>query len=690
MLHRKSLLSKMLLFIAVPVVIIFCITALVVLGNVKQSVTQLTTNTLTSDSQAASYQISEYFSKYTELTKQMVTNDSFQQYFQKSAADKASKQNYASVKQTVDNIYKTDPDNLALVWIADCETNMMVRHDKPEPFGLNLSSRPWYQPVVNKKDMVIIEPYKDSVTGDLIMSMIAPVYKTGTSDLIGFVGIDITIDRLYSMVQNYKLGKTGFYMLTSGEGQLIYHPNTELKGKNVSESKMSDNIIKAIQNKTAGTITYTAMNQTNYGYLSPVGNTGWTIATGLPQKEYNSTYDAVNATVVTIFLIALLLMILLIVLVSKSIINPLKKLTHVAHQIAEGDLDVEVDTKSSDETGQVAAAISRTVDRLKQYIQYIDEVSAVLDQIALGNLVFELQCDYVGEFSKIKTSLENIKATLVETFNGITDSADQVASGSDQVASASQALAQGATEQASAIQQLSASITEIAGQVNQNATNASTANQLANNSSAEVERGNEHMQKLISAMAEISESSNQIGKIIKTIQDIAFQTNILALNAAVEAARAGAAGKGFAVVADEVRNLASKSAEAAESTTVLIENSVNSVNNGTKIANETAQSLHTIIDGVNKTSILIDQISKASNEQATSINQVTLGVDQISAVVQTNSATSEESAASSEELNSQAQLLKELVQMFKTGRNDSATVTNHSDYTNRIDTKNKY
>ncbi len=688
--HKKSLLSKMLLFIAVPVVVIFCITAVIVLSAVKQSVSQLTTNELTSESRAASYQIGEYFSKYTEVTKQMVANDLFQQYLQQSSADKTAKQNYAGVKQTVDNIYKADPDNLASVWIADCATNTVITAESSATLNLKLSERPWYQHVIEKKDVVFVEPYNNVVTGDLIMSMIAPIYKTGTSELIGFAGINITIDRLCTMVQDYKLGKTGFYILTTGNGQLIYHPTAGLKGKNVSESKMSDNIIKAIQNKTAGTITYTAMNQTNYGYLSPVGNTGWTIATGLPQKEYNSTYDAVNATVVTIFLIALLLMILLIVLVSKSIINPLKKLTHVAHQIAEGDLDVEVDTKSSDETGQVAAAISRTVDRLKQYIQYIDEVSAVLDQIALGNLVFELQCDYVGEFSKIKTSLENIKATLVETFNGITDSADQVASGSDQVASASQALAQGATEQASAIQQLSASITEIAGQVNQNATNASTANQLANNSSAEVERGNEHMQKLISAMAEISESSNQIGKIIKTIQDIAFQTNILALNAAVEAARAGAAGKGFAVVADEVRNLASKSAEAAESTTVLIENSVNSVNNGTKIANETAQSLHTIIDGVNKTSILIDQISKASNEQATSINQVTLGVDQISAVVQTNSATSEESAASSEELNSQAQLLKELVQMFKTGRNDTVAVTEQSHYANENDAQNKY
>jgi len=201
--------------------------------------------------------------------------------------------------------------------------------------------------------------------------------------------------------------------------------------------------------------------------------------------------------------------------------------------------------------------------------------------------------------------------------------------------------------------------------VNRNASSASNANQLANAAYGEVKRGNESMQKMISAMTEISDSSSEIGKIIKTIEDIAFQTNILALNAAVEAARAGAAGKGFAVVADEVRNLASKSAEAAKNTTALIESSANSVKYGTEIANQTAQSLSEIIDGVSKTSDLIGEISRATNEQATSINQVTLGVDQISAVVQNNSATSEESAASSEELNNQAQMLKTLVGKFK-------------------------
>lgn len=665
---KKSLLSKLLLSVGIPVALVFCITALIVLTSVKQSVSQLANSELVDKSQAASQEISGYFSKYIEVAKQMAANSQFDSTFTKTTPGTkiTSIDGFADVKKTLDAVQQTDPDNIVVSWIADIDSSQLTQSDGyTSGSDWIVTERPWYKELAAKQTVIITEPYQDTQTKNWIVSVVAPVYQAGTKNIAGVTAIDFKLDKLSKMIQGYKLGNTGFYMLATANGQFIFHPDADMNNKNVSESNMSKNIIDAITKKTAGSITYTAMNNTNYGYLSPIGTTGWTVTTGMPEQEFNSTYDAVKNTVFTVFSIALFFLLFVLVLIAGSIIRPLKKLTGAAQQIADGNLDIEVGIKSRDETGQVAHAISQTVDRLKQYIDYINEISAVLDQIALGNLVFELHCDYVGEFSKIKTSLENIKSTLVKTFADITVSADQVASGADQVAGASQGLAQGATEQASSIEQLSASITEIAGQVNRNAENASNASTLANEASHEVERGNESMQKLISAMAEISDSSSEIGKIIKTIEDIAFQTNILALNAAVEAARAGAAGKGFAVVADEVRNLASKSAEAAKNTTVLIENSVSSVKNGTQIANETAQSLQAIINGVHKTSELIGEISKATNEQATSINQVTIGVDQISAVVQTNSATSEESAASSEELSGQAQVLKGLVEQFK-------------------------
>jgi len=351
-------------------------------------------------------------------------------------------------------------------------------------------------------------------------------------------------------------------------------------------------------------------------------------------------------------------------------VNPLLKLQKAADRIADGDLDVQVSIGSKNEIGQVATAISRTVNRLKEYKSYIDEITVALDQIAVGNLVFDLRCDYVGEFTKIKLSLENIRETLSYIFSEIGETADQVAGGSDQVASAAQMLAQGATEQSGTVQQLLESMTEISDKVKATAQNASNASQLAIRSSDEVENGNGQMQQMILAMNEIDESANQIGKIIKTIEDIAFQTNILALNAAVEAARAGTAGRGFAVVAEEVRNLANKSSEAAQSTAALIQGTIDSIQNGTKIVQATAGSLNAIIDSTKQTTELIQEISDASNDQATSIRQVTQGMDQIANVVQSNSAAAEESAASSEELNAQAQKLKTLVSTFHVNGGD--------------------
>ncbi len=666
--RKKSLLLKLLLSIGLPVAIIFSITSLIVLTSVQQSVTKLATGELVERSQAASHEISAYFSKYIEVAKQMATNSQFDSVFAKTVPGTkiTSVDGFAEVKKTLDAVQQTDPENILVSWISDIDSSQYTQSDGyTSGADWNITDRPWYKELMEKKATIITEPYQDIHTKNWIVSVVAPVYENGTKNIAGITAIDFKLDRLNQMVQGYKLGSTGFYMLATSNGQFIYHPDAAINNKNVTESKMSQNIIDAITKKMSGAITYTAMGKTNFGYLSPVGTTGWTITTGMPEEEFTATYNAVRNTLFSIFGISLIILLLITVLVATGIIRPLKKLMRNAQQIADGNLDVKVEIKSMDETGQVAQAISQTVDRLRQYINYIDEISSVLDQIALGNLVFELNCDYVGEFSKIKSSLLNIRSTLEKTFSNIRISADQVASGSEQVAGASQSLAQGTAEQASSIQQLSAAIAEINNQVSRNASNANTANQLATEASIEVEKGNTSMQSLISAMKEISDSSGEISKIIKTIEDIAFQTNILALNAAVEAARAGAAGKGFAVVADEVRNLASKSAEAAKDTTVLIENSVHSVKNGTEIANHTAQSLQQIITGVSKASEVISEISKATNEQATSISQVTLGIDQVSSVVQTNSATSEESAASSEELNNQAQILKDLVDQFQ-------------------------
>lgn len=375
---------------------------------------------------------------------------------------------------------------------------------------------------------------------------------------------------------------------------------------------------------------------------------------------------------IVVSVIALLLLVTLTVYILRKQFRPIQGVVSAAWQLAQGDLNISLVVRNQDEIGILSSAFNDTAEYLKQIIE---KIASVLNQISNNHLDVDVDAEYRGAFEQIGASMKRITANLNDVMHEIRQSSEQVSSGSDQVSSGAQALAQGATEQASSVEELAATMAEISDHIKRNAANAQEASKIAAETGDQIVESNQRMQDMIQAMDEISSSSSEIGKIIKTIEDIAFQTNILALNAAVEAARAGTAGKGFAVVADEVRNLASKSAEASKSTSVLIESSIRAVENGTKIADETAQALVVAVDGAKSVVKKVDQISLVSGEQAESITQVTQGIDQISSVVQTNSATAEESAAASEELSGQAQMLRELVGQFQLKESDAVAST---------------
>lgn len=374
--------------------------------------------------------------------------------------------------------------------------------------------------------------------------------------------------------------------------------------------------------------------------------------------------NALFTVAVVIAVAALAVTVIVAMHLTRDILFPLHVIGTSMEEVRKGNLSAKIPYASEDEFGQMADQIAHVISNVSNIILDIEQV---VGSMAKGDFTVSTRIPdaYIGDYHKIYQSLHQLKGVFNETLQTLGQSADQVASGSEQVSAGAQALSQGATQQASSVEELAASINEISEHINKNAESLKEVGSKSQHIAEEAQESNHRMQDMLNAMSDISNASSEIGKIIKTIEDIAFQTNILALNAAVEAARAGAAGKGFAVVADEVRNLASKSAEASKNTASLIENSLHAVESGKKIADETAKSLNMVLVNINETSEMMNSVVQASHEQAEFVTQITQGIDQISSVVQTNSATAQESAAASEELSGQAQMLKELAGRFK-------------------------
>lgn len=390
----------------------------------------------------------------------------------------------------------------------------------------------------------------------------------------------------------------------------------------------------------------------------------------------NSQREAafLQVLVVVVQIIAVLTALGFSYFLTKRIVSPIKEIEKAAKEMSEGSLQVSLNYQSGDELGALSDSMRNTISNIRTIIE---DISYLTGEMADGRFQLSSRCPekYVLDYATILGSLRKLRDNLSDSLYRISESADLVANGSDQVSSGAQTLSQGATEQASSIQELAATINDISNQINNNAQSAKEARLSSEETATNVTKSNEKMDEMYAAMLEISTKSNEIGKIIKTIEDIAFQTNILALNAAVEAARAGEAGKGFAVVADEVRNLASKSGEAAKNTTILIEESIRAVENGARITAETAEAMQAVVVGSKRINTIIESIASASDLQATAVNEVSLGIDQISSVVQTNSATAEQSAAASEELSGQAQIMKGLLSRFSLSGADGGVKT---------------
>ncbi len=540
--------------------------------------------------------------------------------------------------------------------------------------GKDYSDREYVQQAMSG-NVYVSEPLVSKITGELSIMVAAPIYANGTrgggiAGVVYFVPPETFLNNIVSSINISENCRA--YMINKNGDTIADITLDTITTQNVEREAQSDSSLKGraaihaeMRQGKNGFAGFNASDGPRYAAYAPVGGTdGWSMAVTTMQKDYLSdTYVSILINIL-VSVAAALASIVVAVKLASNISVPMRACCQRMKQLVEGDLKSPVpETRGQDETAELTRA---TADMIAGLNTIIDDIGYLLNELAHQN--FDVNSDhretYVGGFQNILLSMRNLKLSLSDTLRQIDSSASQVSSASNQVSVGAQSLSQGSMQQASAVEQLAATVNEISTSAKKTAAAAEQASQFVGQAGAQLGTSVNYVKDLNTAMEKISGSSEEISKIITTIENIAFQTNILALNAAVEAARAGSAGKGFAVVADEVRNLASKSDEAAKATKELIEGSIEAVTEGSRVVAMVTGSLERTNSIAGNVTTQMDIVVKAVDEQTEAIAQVTEGIDQISSVVQTNSATAQQSAAASEELSAEASGLKQMVDQF--------------------------
>ncbi len=565
---------------------------------------------------------------------------------------------FANIKGIFEGLYIATPDTHVLT------------HTSPEAIGITTRSgdslKTFQQTILSRTTLTNSGIMVSPGTGNMVISMYYPIFEDGTC--IGYVGAAVFADQLMDSLLDLELEglpSCEYIFLNAENGVYLYHEDESLLNTVTTDPDCLE-IMSRMSAGGTGSYIGQSGDFTAYKYLE---DRGWVFMVRDSQSEiFRSMYTLQRSTgIVCAVAAALIILISLLRLrqVGRDLMAVEGAMERLGRLELNGDSRLDRLRTRRDEIGMIAATTARVSCLLQNAVTDVDRT---LSRMADGDLTSDAAQDaslYIGDFSSLSNSLDTIREKLDKLLGNVANVSRQVTAGAEQLSSGAQTLAQGSTEQAGTVEMLSATVEEISGHVGENAKRALQANTQAEQTAKMMEKSKEEMDRMIVAMDEINDASGEISKIIKTIEDIAFQTNILALNASVEAARAGEAGKGFSVVANEVRNLAGKSAEASQSTAALIEKSVHAVDKGTEIARAAAASLEQIVSMSKTNATLIQAISDASAEQAGAVSHVSQGLEQISSVVQTNSSMAEENAASSRELSGQAQILRKFITQFK-------------------------
>jgi len=543
--------------------------------------------------------------------------------------------------------------------------------------GNSYTDREYYQKAMQGIAFVS-EPVVSKITGKITIIIAAPVWKDGIfgTESVGCIYFVPNEEFLNEILKSVNISENGNVYILNKSGTVIASCDPEDVKNNVNfiEAAKTDKQYKGLAECLEKAVALEYGNSMYYenalaafvGYAPIDGSDGWSVAVCAPASDFLGMTYATMEICLVIIVLAGVISVFSSRLMGSRVGTPISVCTERIKKLSEGDISSPVPTVNTEDETKILADATETL--VNDINGIISDIGYMLKSMAEGNFAVSSKCPeevYCGDFHVLIDSVNEINAKLNSALSQINDSSDQVSSGSEQVSSGAQTLSQSASEQASSVEKLAESIHEVKNKLEETSLNCSNGAQLVDETVGYIGKAAEEMNSLTAAMKEIDEATEEIGKIIKAIEDIAFQTNILALNAAVEAAHAGEAGKGFAVVADEVRNLAAKSAKAAKDTTSLIEKTVTAVGNGTNIAALTAESVDNVDKRSGEVKRIMDEISTASFEQENMVNEINGGIEQISAAVQNTSSIAEESASASEELSGQAQMLKDLVGAFK-------------------------
>lgn len=652
--------SIRILSVVITIFVIFSIVVAIMIGNISLSSQK---DELELQSKAASYQLETFFKKYTTTAEQMALNPDIREILTETKSGDSIKEAtlYQDVFKELQSHQATD--SVLAAWIGDIDANVLTQSDGyTSDSSFDITQRDWYQVTQTGKSM-LTNAYTDVSTGKLILSAAAPVYDPSGKNVVGVAGLDIALDHINELFFSYTVGDNGFVILLTSDGTIIYHPNTDYQLKTLTEIGVSDNVVNALGGGNTA-VKYTIGNKSRYGYIVDITDTDYFVLSCLPTSEYFSSLTICMVIMLVLIVIGIAATVIAIRKVASAITKPISTLNDVAQELAKGNLDVSLKIHSDNELGELSDSIQLTVDRLKEYINYINEITYALNRLADGKLKFTLKYDYAGDFSKVKEGLINISESMQNIMTDIINTSSQVSAGSEDLAKAAQSIAEGATTQSASVEELVATTTAVTDQVKENTAAAQVAADETLKVTDMMRNSKDQMSLMTEAMNKITQTSNEVVGIIKTIEDIADQTNLLALNASIEAARAGEAGKGFAVVASEIGSLAEESSKAANTTKDLIGISINEIEHGNQIVNDVVTSIQEVMEAVQKVNEMISKSSETYVQQEQSMEQLEIGIEEISKGVEDNSAAAEETSATSEELAAQATTLEQLVQRF--------------------------